>query len=42
MLLQILRTLESLSAKVTFVWLERDVDSNVGGDVITFNCGGAA
>ena len=34
MLLQVLRTLEGLAAKVTFMRLQRHVDSNVGGDVI--------
>jgi hypothetical protein len=41
-LLQVLRALEGLSAEVTFVWLERYVDSNVGGDVITLDSSGAA
>lgn len=41
-LLQVLGTLESLSAEVTFVWLERDVDANVGGDMIALDSGGTA
>jgi hypothetical protein len=42
MLLQILRTLERLSTEVTFVWFQRDVDTDVGGDVVTLDSGGAA
>ena len=42
MLLQVLRTLESLSAEIAFVWLQRDVDSNVGGDMITLDSSGTA
>lgn len=41
-LLQVLRTLEGLSTEVTFVRFERDVDSNVGGDMITLDSGGTA
>jgi hypothetical protein len=41
-LLQVLRTLEGLSAEITFVWLERDVDSNVGSDMVALDSGGAA
>lgn len=37
MLLQILRTLERLAAKVTFVGLQGDMNSDVRGDVITLN-----
>lgn len=37
MLLQILRTLESLAAKVTLVRLERDMNSDVRGDVIALD-----
>jgi hypothetical protein len=42
MLLQVLGTLECLSAEIAFVWFERDVDSDVRGDMITLDCGGAA
>ena len=42
MLLQILRTLVRLSTEVTFVWLQWDVDTDVGGDVVTLDSGGAA
>lgn len=42
MLLQILGALESLSAEVAFVRLERHMDPDVRGDMITLYCGGAA
>jgi hypothetical protein len=42
MFLQILRTLECLSTEITFVWLQWDVDADVGGDVVTLDGGGAA
>ena len=42
MLLQILRTLESLSTEVTFVRLEWDVDSDVRSDMVTLHGSGAA
>jgi hypothetical protein len=42
MLLQVLRSLKSFSAELTFVWLEGDVYSNVGGYMITFHCAGVA
>ena len=42
MLLQILRTLECLSTEIAFVWLQWDVDADVGGDVVTLDSGGAA
>jgi hypothetical protein len=42
MLLQILWALKGLSAEITLVWLERDVDANVGGYVITLDGSGAA
>ena len=42
MFLQVLRTLERLSAEVAFVWLEWDVDTNVRGNVIAFHGGRAA
>jgi hypothetical protein len=42
MLLQILWALKSLSAEITLVWLERDVDANVGGYVITLDSSSAA
>ena len=41
-LLQILRTLESLAAEVTLVGLQGDVDSDVGGDMVTLDGGGSA
>lgn len=42
MLLQILGTFEGLAAKVTLMWLERDMDTNVRSDVVTFYSGSAA
>lgn len=42
MLLQILRTLEGLSTEVTFVRLQRNVDSDVGSDMITLDSGSSA
>jgi hypothetical protein len=42
MFLQVLRTLESFAAKVTFVRLKRNMDSNMRSDVVTFYCGGTA
>jgi len=41
-LLQVLGTFEGFSTEFTFVRLERDVDSDVGGDVVAFDSGGAA
>lgn len=41
-LLQVLRTLEGLSAEVAFVWLKRDVDSDVGSDMVALDSGGTA
>ena len=41
MLFQILRTLESLAAEVAFVRLQRHVDTNVRGDVVALDRGGA-
>jgi len=41
-LLEILRTLERLSAEVTFVWLQWNVDSDVRGDVVALDGGGSA
>lgn len=38
-LLQILGTLECLSTEITLVWLQRNVDSNVRGDMVTFHGG---
>lgn len=37
MLLQVLGPLEGLTAKATLVRFERDVNPNVGGDVVTFD-----
>lgn len=42
MLLQILRTLEGLAAEVALVWLQWDVDTDVGSDMITLDSGGSA
>ena len=36
-LLQILRTLEGLSAKVAFMWLQRNVDANMRGNVVALD-----
>jgi hypothetical protein len=41
-LLQVLRTLEGLAAEITFVWFERDVNSDMGSDMITLDSGGTA
>lgn len=42
MLLQILWTLEGLSAEITFVGLERNVNTDMRGDVVALDGGGAA
>lgn len=42
MLLQVLRPLEGLPAKVAFVWFERYVDADVRGDVVALHGGCAA
>lgn len=42
MFLQILRTLESLSTEIAFVWLQWNMDSDVRGDMVTLHSGGAA
>lgn len=42
MLLQVLRTLEGLSAEVALVRLERNVHADVRGDVIALYCCGPA
>ena len=42
MFLEILRALEGLSAELALVRLERDVDADVGGDVIAFDGSGSA
>ena len=39
--LQVLRTLECFSTEFTFVWLQGNVDSNMGGDVVAFDRRGA-
>lgn len=36
-LLQILRTLECLSTELALVWLQGNVDTDVGGDVIALD-----
>ena len=41
MFLEILWALESLATEFALVRLERDVDSNVGGDVVAFDSGGS-
>lgn len=41
-LLQVLRALERLSAEITFVRLQWDVDSDMGGDMITLDGGSTA
>ena len=42
MLLQVLGALECLAAETTLVWLEGDVDSNMGGDVVALDRAGVA
>lgn len=43
MLLQILRSLETLTAEITFVWFQGHVHTDVRGDVITLHsCGPAS
>lgn len=42
MFLEILWTLESLATEFTLVRLQRNVDSDVGGDVVALDCGGSA
>ena len=42
MFLQILRAFEGLATEVASVWLERNVDADVGGDVITLYHGNVA
>jgi hypothetical protein len=42
MLLQILRALESFATEITFVRFEWYMNTNVGGDVITLDCGRVA
>jgi hypothetical protein len=41
-LLQILRALECLATEVALVWLQGDMDANVGGDVVALDGGGVA
>lgn len=41
MFLEILWSLECLATELTLVRFQRDVDSNVGGDVVTLDGGGA-
>lgn len=40
--LEILRAFEGFAAEFTFVWLQRNMDSNVRGDVVTLDSCGAA
>ena len=42
MLLQVLGTLEGLAAEATLVRFERDVDPDVGGDVVALDRAGVA
>jgi len=39
MFLQILWALEGLSAEVAFVWFERNMDTDMAGDVVALDCG---
>lgn len=41
-LLQILRTLEGLATKLTLVRLERDMNTNVRGNVVSLDSGSPA
>ena len=41
-LLEILRTLERLAAELTLVRLQRNVDTNVRGNVVSLDGGGSA
>jgi hypothetical protein len=41
-LLQVLRALEGLATEVALVWLQGDMDANMGGDVIALDGGGVA
>ena len=40
--LEILRTLEGLATELALVWLQGNMDTDVGGDVVTLDGGGAA
>jgi hypothetical protein len=42
MFLQILRALEGFSTELALVRLERNMNSNVGGDVVSLDGGGTA
>ena len=42
MFLEILGTLEGFPAEVTFVWLQWDMNADVGSDVITLDSGSTA
>lgn len=42
MLLQVLRALEALATEVALVRLQRDMDTNMRGDVVALNSGGTA
>lgn len=39
MFLQILRALEGFSAEVAFVWFERNMDTDMAGDVVALDGG---
>jgi hypothetical protein len=38
MFLEILRTLEGFATEFAFVWFQRNMDPDVGGDVVAFDC----
>jgi hypothetical protein len=42
MLFQILRTLKGFSTEITLVRFQGNMDSNVGGNMVTFHSGGTA
>ena len=42
MFLEILGTFESFATKFALVWFQGNMDSNVGGDMVAFDCRGTA
>ena len=42
MFLQVLRALEGFSAEVTFVWFERNMDTDMADDVVALDSGSTA
>ncbi len=42
MLLQVLGSLEALAAEVALVWLKRNMNTDMRGDMISLNGGGSA